>query len=714
MRAVQPYTDRQYAATVVGFGAVGRSVAEMLAEHPSVARLYLSNRNAQRVAAHEAHLTYLARRSAGQVPGAKIERVEFSEVGTLAVESDLTFIVIGKAFDAQKEPNIPPEVPAEDRELYERALALYHFALDQYPPEERGRAYRLSSCIDTLPAVIKLARIWGAHRDEVRGQIGIISNPTDIAAYAFAAQSGLHFQTAGVNHVDTYRLRSFVVPEAVNAEIQQLIVQSSGHAPVYLFHDGSCIGDHGTGVIPLLADLKLDGGVPLTTWAISHPQVYQNLVDFAVVELTRDASTSTTAHATRDVANALFSGNDVVELAIPATLRQLLAVVTGGAETRYADHPDLDEVLCLGWPVRLEGRTWVPQPITPSTDELARFVKAAERYRRITDKLCELFDLERITAADVADRGSRMRLPTSSSLDETVDALARTLHEQTTRTRELEMSRTGVYATLAEIKQEINQERSSGQKIFCALGDLVKKLEPLDKIGHAIWQLVANIGSTMSAANPALSTQIDIHAQYATAQAHYAKYKALEEQGCIAQAETELDAAGAEVQRLLQRDPGNAPVHNLHGRILRREGKLEEACQSFRAACANDPNNADYTHNLAVALYDGGNAASALQTLYGQKRTTLPLLTLAARIEKEQGNLDDAEAVYFRITEEFPAAFIGWYGLGVLAHRRGEPHIARQHLTRARAYLSQAIPDDQRDLDQLLEQLSTPRGALHV
>jgi predicted O-linked N-acetylglucosamine transferase (SPINDLY family) len=106
-----------------------------------------------------------------------------------------------------------------------------------------------------------------------------------------------------------------------------------------------------------------------------------------------------------------------------------------------------------------------------------------------------------------------------------------------------------------------------------------------------------------------------------------------------------FEDAEAICERVLRRDPVNAPALHLLGLAADQRGDRRRAAQLIESAIAADPSNGLYHLNL-------GNAQRVL------------------------GRADDALASYARATELSPSRFAAWFNLGQLHAERGEPERA--------------------------------------
>ncbi|MDL2234116.1 tetratricopeptide repeat protein [Ruminococcaceae bacterium OttesenSCG-928-L11] len=77
--------------------------------------------------------------------------------------------------------------------------------------------------------------------------------------------------------------------------------------------------------------------------------------------------------------------------------------------------------------------------------------------------------------------------------------------------------------------------------------------------------------------------------------------------------ETDIPAALGYFEKAIALDLENAEYHAEKAKLLLRQGKEQEAMESFNTACRYDPGNAVLHYDLAVLLQKAGNRASALK-----------------------------------------------------------------------------------------------------
>jgi tetratricopeptide (TPR) repeat protein len=130
--------------------------------------------------------------------------------------------------------------------------------------------------------------------------------------------------------------------------------------------------------------------------------------------------------------------------------------------------------------------------------------------------------------------------------------------------------------------------------------------------------------------------------EYATARLILAK--ALLDEG-------DAEAALAEVQLILDRNPADAPAHRLAGELERVAGRLPEALQHLRQAAHLDPS--DRESRMLVEVLEGGKAGagSALhRVLADDTFATMSFGTVCL----EQGLVDEAAQIFARILGKEP------------------------------------------------------------
>lgn len=682
----QQTSQRQYAAAVIGLGAQGIQCAQVLAQNPSVHTLYLANRTISVVPSISSTLRDVP-------PGRhspKIYTVPYDDLSKIITKSDFTLVMVGDRIDPEKEPAVPDNVHDAERDRYVQAISL-HDAIFSDVGMHPQKNYRLRSLWETLPLILRIAEQYAPHAAEVRGPIIIGSNPVDLLTYAFAAVSGLHTQTVGLNHPDTYRFRHPVIDKNLVELLKQSLPTGMTLEDATFPHNGICIGEHGYGVIPIVSTSQLDGkGIPLTYFGVRRKDVHAALVCYPRDEDTKRAAGIDVALALREVAETYFTGGERVELAIPATLRELLAKTPHADEARFRDHPLLDTIISLGWPVRSAGRGFTPDTLNCSTQELRKFVAVAERYHRLQGLFSEKFSIAPIDPAAVGEREALANIPAPTDVGATLRDLSERLDATGDHSRTLEMRLDAIQAQLALAREKSDQKPDA--TILEAFRLLINKLTPLEKLCAALWEKAAHVGTQ-------INSTTDPATQYAQARAAYARYKETGDRDVLRE-------TLARITSLAEAESNIPTYRNLRGRVFRHMGEQERAIADFRAALESEPTNAQYRNNLAIALHDANRTAEALECLYDTDTIDVENLLLAAQLERARNNLPRADALYERLTQLHPKMFAGWLGrISVVQQCGRRTDFATLHtiIAGAQGHLNGASPEEREMFIQLTE-----------
>ena len=140
------------------------------------------------------------------------------------------------------------------------------------------------------------------------------------------------------------------------------------------------------------------------------------------------------------------------------------------------------------------------------------------------------------------------------------------------------------------------------------------------------------------------------------------------------------------LEELLSLEHGNGEAHHLLGRAHLRQGRVEAAIASHRAAVAIAPNNPDFLTELGRALSavdDDSTRAAAIEAF--SKASEAGSGNAVARYElgkllAGQGNLAEARRVLEEAVEAEPEFHNAYYALGQLHIRAGDRERARQLL----------------------------------
>jgi tetratricopeptide (TPR) repeat protein len=132
--------------------------------------------------------------------------------------------------------------------------------------------------------------------------------------------------------------------------------------------------------------------------------------------------------------------------------------------------------------------------------------------------------------------------------------------------------------------------------------------------------------------------------EYATARLILAK--ALLDEG-------DLEAALAEVQAMLDRNPTDAQAHRLAGDLERRRGRLEAAASHLRQAVALDPS--DRESRVLLEVLEGSAKPASASTLDRLLADDTFATMSFATVCLEQGLVDEAAQICLRLLRKDPA-----------------------------------------------------------
>jgi predicted Zn-dependent protease len=191
----------------------------------------------------------------------------------------------------------------------------------------------------------------------------------------------------------------------------------------------------------------------------------------------------------------------------------------------------------------------------------------------------------------------------------------------------------------------------------------------------------------------------------------------------LAEKTGQLEAAAAAYRRVLDKDPASAPASAGLAHLLIAGKRYPEAETLLRAAIAKNPEDPTLTAQLATVLADQDKAEALplLQKLHaahptdpavtrmlaavladagdfaGSDQLFLHLLTTSpedpellvshAQNLVHEGELDQAYAVFGKVTQIDPANVDGWSGLAVTASRLGHPDVTVHALAMRSRYL---------------------------
>ena len=129
----------------------------------------------------------------------------------------------------------------------------------------------------------------------------------------------------------------------------------------------------------------------------------------------------------------------------------------------------------------------------------------------------------------------------------------------------------------------------------------------------------------------------------------------------------DLDAAARDLDEAAALAPDWAAVHFERGKLWLRSDDMERAADSFRAAAARMPRFGPAWANLGATLGEldrTGDALAALEHAFACDPDSHQTINNIGVLQRERGNLTDAEASFRRVTQLAPGLAFGYYNLG--------------------------------------------------
>jgi protein O-mannosyl-transferase len=156
--------------------------------------------------------------------------------------------------------------------------------------------------------------------------------------------------------------------------------------------------------------------------------------------------------------------------------------------------------------------------------------------------------------------------------------------------------------------------------------------------------------------------------------------------GYAYQKEGRLDEAENSYRKALEKSPGFSDAHNNLGMVLKLQGRFDEAAEHYRKALIVEPNNAIIHFNLGNTLQSLGKLdeavsqfQEALKIRPGHVHTHLNLASALA----EQGKLDEALVHYRKIMNVKPFDAIVCNNIGLTLQDQGKIDEAIEYYTQA-------------------------------
>ena len=161
--------------------------------------------------------------------------------------------------------------------------------------------------------------------------------------------------------------------------------------------------------------------------------------------------------------------------------------------------------------------------------------------------------------------------------------------------------------------------------------------------------------------------------------------------------------------KVLEKDPLNAPVYNNLGLIHYTTKNTPEAIKAFRQATYIDPKYDTAHNNLGLALQQGGQNAEAEReferALQLNPKNAAAMTNLAA-VARKSGNIERAKIQYLQAIQVNPGNAEAHYNLAMLYEEQGENGSAVEHFKKFLILGSNSHPEIVGDVEKKIEELS--------
>ena len=161
--------------------------------------------------------------------------------------------------------------------------------------------------------------------------------------------------------------------------------------------------------------------------------------------------------------------------------------------------------------------------------------------------------------------------------------------------------------------------------------------------------------------------------------------------------------------KVLEKDPLNAPVYNNVGLIHYSTKNTPEAIKAFRQATYIDPKYDTAHNNLGLALQQAGQNAEAEReferALQLNAKNAAAMTNLAA-LARKSGNIERAKIQYLQAIQANSGNAEAHYNLAMLYEEQGEIGNAVEHFRKFLMLGSNAHPEVVGDVEKKIEELS--------